>query len=130
MNALYGRFGISAKSTHTEICNKERKDEIALMPTFIDAAQLSNQQYLVTYHTNTDAHSDSEWIPPRIAAVQLAAAITACARMHMCTFRSVNRSSKGQEWAYKGFSLYRSTQQEKLDLSTRLDLSFPSHSIL
>ncbi|OIT20034.1 dna polymerase [Nicotiana attenuata] len=47
------------------------------------AEKLSDEYYIDAYKTNTERVPDAEWRPPRIAAVQMSAAITACARIHM-----------------------------------------------
>ncbi|KAF3433475.1 hypothetical protein FNV43_RR24577 [Rhamnella rubrinervis] len=63
MNSLYGRFGINPKSTTTE------------------------NNYIVSYHINI--RKDTEhWNPLKNSAVQLAAAITASARIHMYPYIS------------------------------------------
>lgn len=80
MNSLYGRF---AKSTITEVCNKERYNHLINKSHFIFGDMLSEHYYIVSYHSHTGQVSDSEWSPPKISAVQLAAAVTACARMNM-----------------------------------------------
>ncbi|OIT19097.1 dna polymerase, partial [Nicotiana attenuata] len=47
------------------------------------AEKLSDEYYIVAYKTNTERVSDAEWRPPSIVAVQMSAAIIACARIHM-----------------------------------------------
>lgn len=85
MNYLYGRFGINPHSTITEICNYDKYQKFLKNSSFIDGEQLSNDIFIVTYHNNAADTSDSEWNPPtpKISAVQLSAAVTACARIHM-----------------------------------------------
>ncbi|GJY79435.1 DNA polymerase-like protein [Tanacetum coccineum] len=63
MNSLYGRFGINPKSTITE------------------------NKFIVSYHTNT-GNDRTYWNPPKNFAVQLAAAITASARIYMYPYIS------------------------------------------
>nr|YP_009675519.1 DNA polymerase [Sophora flavescens]QDD68274.1 DNA polymerase [Sophora flavescens] len=88
MNSLYGRFGINPHSTITEIGNYDRYKQILKKKEFIDGQPLSNDCFLITYHSNTSYVSDSDWNPPRISAVQLSAAVTACARIHMYPYIS------------------------------------------
>jgi len=88
MNSLYGRFGINPESTTTEVCDRERYDILTQKENLIFGNKLSEQYYIVSYHKNTVDADDSEWDPPRISAVQLAAAITACARIHMYKYIS------------------------------------------
>lgn len=86
MNSLYGRF--NPESTITEICTPERYEELMEKTKIIDDTKLSDYYYLVSYRGNTPFVDDSDWDPPRISAVQLAAAITACARIHMYKYIS------------------------------------------
>lgn len=82
MNSLYGRFGLNPESTLTEICNKSRFDEWIKKDNFKSGEKLNDQYYLVSYSSN--CYSDDEgWKAPKMSAVHLAAAITACARIHM-----------------------------------------------
>lgn len=88
MNSLYGRFGINPQSTKTEICDKTKRDELLHKDGFLRSDQLTDNSYMVTYHINTGTSSLDEWDPPRNAAVQLSAAITACARIYMYPYIS------------------------------------------
>ncbi|MED6125555.1 hypothetical protein PIB30_069578 [Stylosanthes scabra] len=45
--------------------------------------QISKDYHIVVYHSNTGERDADSWNPPKNSAVQLAAAITACARIHM-----------------------------------------------
>lgn len=47
--------------------------------------KLSEHYYIVSYVSNTGNVDDSDWNPPKIS--QLAAAITACSRIHMYKFK-------------------------------------------
>ncbi|KAJ8746889.1 hypothetical protein K2173_010161 (mitochondrion) [Erythroxylum novogranatense] len=85
MNSLYGRFGINPKSTITEICDEDRYK--SMFKKLIFAEQLSENIYLIIYHTNTGKDTDY-WEPPTNSAVQLAVAITASARMYMYPYTS------------------------------------------
>ena len=87
MNSLYGRFGINPKSTTTEICDEDRFKSLIKNSEFISSDMLSENNYVVSYHTNTETGSDY-WNPPKNSAVQLAAAITASARIHMYPYIS------------------------------------------
>lgn len=79
MNSLYGRFGINPESVVTEICGRERFDTLVDKERFIIAEELSEKYNIISYVTD----NDSELNQHRISAVQLSAAITACARIHM-----------------------------------------------
>lgn len=88
MNSLYGRWGISPKSTITEVCDKKRYDYLTQRDNFIYGNKLSERYYIVGYASYTEDAEYNDWNPPRISAVQLAAAITACARIHMYKYIS------------------------------------------
>ena len=82
MNSLYGRFGINPKSTITEVCDEDRYKHLIRHSELIFGDMLSENYYIVAYHSNTETASDY-WNPPKNSAVQLAAAITASARIYM-----------------------------------------------
>lgn len=88
MNSLYGRFGINPESSTTEICNRDRYNYLLERDDFIFGNQLNSDYYIVTYVSNKKGVKDSDWNPPRISAVQLSAAITACSRIHMYQYIS------------------------------------------
>jgi hypothetical protein len=89
MNSLYGRFGINPKSTITEVCDEDRLKYLIRHSELIFSDMLSENNYIVAYHSNTGKSSSSDdWNPPKISAVQLAAAITAYARIHMYPYIS------------------------------------------
>ena len=88
MNSLYGRFGINPKSTVTEVCDLERYNYLTQNKHLTLGDKLSDYYYIVSYLINTEQDNDSDWKPPRISAVQLAAAITACSRIHMYPYIS------------------------------------------
>jgi hypothetical protein len=83
MNSLYGRFGIKPESTTTVICDRAQYDELIQKDNLIWGDRLSDHTYIVNYLSNASHASDLDWNPPKISAVQIAAAITACARIHM-----------------------------------------------
>ena len=83
MNSLYGRFGINPESTITEICNQQKYEEFLRMDHFQSAEKLTDHYYMVNYITNSCFVDDDNWKAPKMSAVHLAAAITACARIHM-----------------------------------------------
>lgn len=87
MNSLYGRFGINPKSTTTEVCDEYRYKNLIRNSELIFGDMLSENTYIVAYHSNTDK-GDDYWNPPKNSAVQLAAAITASARIHMYPYIS------------------------------------------
>ncbi|KAK2989304.1 hypothetical protein RJ640_002589 [Escallonia rubra] len=78
MNSLYGRFGINPKWTVTEICNLDLYNHLTTESDFIyaDKLRVSTHSYIVSYLGKTALVADSDGRPPRISAVQLAAAIT------------------------------------------------------
>ncbi|KAL0386764.1 UNVERIFIED_CONTAM: DNA polymerase [Sesamum latifolium] len=83
MNSLYGRFGMNPESIVTEICNQEKYDEMMMKDNFQSADKLNDDYYIVNYISNSQIVDDTEWKAPKHSAVQLSAAITACARIHM-----------------------------------------------
>lgn len=88
MNSLYGRFGINPQSTITEVCNRSRYDDLMQRDNILNGDKLSDDYYIVTYVSNTVHSDDIDWNPPKISAVQLAAAITACSRIMMYKYIS------------------------------------------
>jgi len=86
MNSLYGRFGINPKSTTTEICDQDRRNEL-IYDDIIFEEMINETNYMVAYHSNTGS---GKWDPPKNSAVQLAAAITACSRIQMYSYISRN----------------------------------------
>lgn len=89
MNSLYGRFGINPESSITEVCNMERYNYLIInQPKLSLANKLSDNNYIVNYRINTRYVDDSNWNPPKISAVQMSAAITACSRIHMYKYIS------------------------------------------
>jgi len=88
MNSLYGRFGINPKSTISEVCNRNRYDYLTQRDNLIFGDKLSEQYYIVSYVGNAGNVEDKDWNPPKISAVQLAAAITAQSRIHMYKYIS------------------------------------------
>ncbi|KAI5650236.1 hypothetical protein M9H77_36241 [Catharanthus roseus] len=85
MNSLYGRFGISPKSTKTKIRNEIHYKYLLRKPDFIFGALLDENTYIVSYH---DEPSHDSWNPMKNVIVQLAAAITPSARMYMYPYTS------------------------------------------
>lgn len=96
MNSLYGRFGINPKSTITEVCpyysKGDRYDYLTQRENLIFGNKLSEQYYIVSYVSNTGNVKDKYWNPPKISAVQLAAAPidsrAAHSRIHMYKYIS------------------------------------------
>lgn len=88
MNSLYGRFGINPESTITEICKRERYEYLTQRENLIMGDQLSELYYIVNYRGHIGNAADSSWRPTQLSAVQLSAAITACARIHMYKYIS------------------------------------------
>lgn len=87
MNSLYGRFGINPKFTTTEICDFDRYNHLLMKTGFMHGDKITEDKYLVSYRCD-DTEDFTSWRPPRISAVQLSAAITACARIHMYKYIS------------------------------------------
>jgi hypothetical protein len=87
MNSLYGRFGINPKSTTTEVCDEDRYKELIRHSGLIFGDMLSENYYILAYHSNTGTGPDY-WNPPKNSAVQLAAAVTASARIYMYPYIS------------------------------------------
>ncbi|KAK4382038.1 DNA polymerase [Sesamum angolense] len=71
------------ESIVTEICNQEKYDEMMMKDNFQSADKLNDDYYIVNYISNSQIVDDTEWKAPKHSAVQLSAAITACARIHM-----------------------------------------------
>jgi DNA polymerase elongation subunit (family B) len=87
MNSLYGRFGIHPKSTKTDIGGIKEYQYRMRQESWLDGDFLGNEKYVLSYHTNMDNTID-RWDPPKNSAIQLAAAITACARIYMYPYIS------------------------------------------
>lgn len=87
MNSLYGRFGINPKSTITEICDEKKSKNMLRHCDLIFSELLDENKYIISFHSNTDKGPDY-WKPPENSAVQLAAAITAYARIYMYPYIS------------------------------------------
>jgi len=87
MNSLVGRFCINPESTITEVCDGARYKHLVLRSSFVFGDMLSEDNYVVSYHSNTGKEADY-WDPPKNSAVQLAAAITAYALIYMYPFIS------------------------------------------
>lgn len=88
MNSLYGRFGINPIGTITEVCDyedEERRKLFIRKTNMISSYELSDSKYIITYHSNTES---DYWDPPKNSAIQLAAAITAYARIYMYPYTS------------------------------------------
>lgn len=87
-NSLYGRLGINPTTTITEVCDRKRYDSLIQRDHFFSGDKLSENYYIVTYVSNTNDVANLDWNPPRISTIQLAAAITACSRIHMYPYIS------------------------------------------
>ncbi|KAF5182439.1 Dna polymerase, partial [Thalictrum thalictroides] len=90
MNSLYGRFGMNPESTVTEICNQKKYEKLMKKDNFQSAEKLNDHYYIVNYVSNKSFadNNDDDWKPTKMSAVHLAAAITACARIHMYPYIS------------------------------------------
>lgn len=87
MNSLYGRFGINPKSTTTVIRDNARRRSLLKNTNFLFSEMLSEKDWVVSYRSNTGDESNY-WNPPKNSAVQIAAAITAHARIYMYPYIS------------------------------------------
>ena len=74
---------MNPQSTITEICDEDRYKSLIRKSGLIFSDMLKKKKYIVAYSSNTDKRPDDYWDPPKNAAVQLAAAITASARIYM-----------------------------------------------
>ncbi|KAK9741127.1 hypothetical protein RND81_03G083600 [Saponaria officinalis] len=89
MNSLYGRFGINPESTITEICDQSRRNILFRMDDFINEIYIKEDLYMVTYLSNVVGGGGyTSYNPPKMAAVQISAAITASARIYMYPYIS------------------------------------------
>lgn len=89
MNSLYGRFGINPINTKTDIVYSEDEyNRRVTKDAHIDARLLDENTYLMIYYSNVKNTLD-QWKPPHNSAVQISAAITANARIHM--YRHISR---------------------------------------
>ncbi|KAL0305068.1 UNVERIFIED_CONTAM: DNA polymerase [Sesamum calycinum] len=93
MNSLYGRFGINPRSTITEVCLEYRYNYLIRNSELIFIEKLNELYYVISYWDNPGNYCwkgdpSERWNPPRISAIQLAAAITASARIYMYPFIS------------------------------------------
>ncbi|KAI5653901.1 hypothetical protein M9H77_31088 [Catharanthus roseus] len=80
MNSLYGRFGISPKSTKMEIYDENRYKYLLRKPNFIFGELLDENTSVFSYH---DEPSLDSLNPMKNVAIQLADAISTSARMYM-----------------------------------------------
>ena len=85
MNSLYGRFGINPESTTTLILNKEEALKFPMEHEgFMHSEELCADRFLITYKNKRSAELQRKREkPPANAAVQISAAVTAYARIHM-----------------------------------------------
>ncbi|XP_050217566.1 DNA polymerase-like [Mercurialis annua] len=88
LNSLYGRFGINPETTITEVCEKNRYTSLIKKKKLMEAHKLSDIYYIVKYLENTFYSDENDYQPPRISAVHLSAAITACSRIYMYKYIS------------------------------------------
>lgn len=88
MNSLYGRLGINPESTITIICKKEKYESMLKKRAFFFNTPLGDEYILAKYFDTKQHQADTTWKQPRISAVQISAAITACARIYMYPFTS------------------------------------------
>lgn len=85
MNALYGRFGINPMSTVTDIVNFEEFHKIN--PEIITSYYPVTKNRVVVTYWKIPNELDKDWYP-KLAAVQISAAIAACSRIHMNPYAS------------------------------------------
>ena len=103
MNSLYGRFGIRPESNITEICDKDRLDELMSIYQFSMVEPVNGTHYVVSYTGELQRMGNGKesvkvsnlrsWMDVRkgssSSAVQMSAAITAYARIHMYKYISL-----------------------------------------
>jgi len=80
MNSLYGRFGMNPLSRITEIVDNEEKNSLMEQAGYVFSEMIADNCFIVVSLKNT---FDVNRFYPTISAVQLAAAITAYARIYM-----------------------------------------------
>ena len=102
IHSLYGRFGIKPESNITEICEKERFDMLMSNFEYTMAEPIGNSLYIVSYTgrlqrlqdvpdddgTLSIQHFSKSRDAGSSSAVQMSAAITAYARIHMYPYIS------------------------------------------
>lgn len=90
MNSLYGRFGINPESTTTIILNKEEALKFPMEHEgFMHSEELCEDRFLITCKNKRNADSlQKRDKPPANAAVQISAAVTGYARIHMYPYIS------------------------------------------
>lgn len=79
------------ESTVTEICNQKQYESLVMKENFqslTTKSKLNDKYYIVKYITNSSSVDDDDWKPPKMSAVHLSAAITACSRIHMYPYIS------------------------------------------
>ncbi|MCE3049323.1 hypothetical protein HAX54_044602 [Datura stramonium] len=83
MNSLYGRLGISPERTVNNVVDDaRRKHLLQTSEKFLYSHPLENNWHNVAYPVNTQSTVD-KWTPHKNSAVQMGAAITAYARIHL-----------------------------------------------
>nr|AFD29780.1 DNA polymerase [Silene vulgaris] len=90
MNSLYGRLGINPEYNKTEICDYERYRTI-LKTFFAEACYFKDRKVIVVNYKYKPSieNKGSPYKSHKLGAVQVAAAITANARIHM--YKYINR---------------------------------------
>lgn len=74
---------MNTESTITEICDTKKYEELLMKESVQSAEKLNEHYYMVNYTTNSDSVEEADLQAPTISEVHLAAAIRACARIHM-----------------------------------------------
>lgn len=94
MNSLYGRFGLNPLCSIGELCDYDRKEFIIEhYDQIIDIKEpiKGKDIFFVKYKENCfDNSVNGKYKYPSLCAVQLSAAITACARIHMYQYISLD----------------------------------------
>lgn len=94
VSSLYERLNINLESIEIcnckqyEICNRKQYKVLLKKDNFISAEKLADYYYIVKYIVNGNIVDDLEWKTPRMSAVHIAAAITACARIYIYPYIS------------------------------------------
>ncbi|GJV48177.1 DNA polymerase-like protein [Tanacetum coccineum] len=78
---------INPKSTITEVCNFKRYTDVVSFEGFIHGDMLIENNFIVSYHTNTGIDG-THWNPLKNSAIQVATAITTSTRIYMYSYIS------------------------------------------
>ena len=89
LNTLYGRFGMNPQmETHFIVANEEnlKLNEVKVITNVVD---LKKGKELVSFFDTNDWNKETTKKSLNIS-VPISAAVTACARIHMCKFKTMD----------------------------------------